>query len=87
MSLELQIKTIILSVAYGVFLFYFFKLNNKILYNKLLPIKIIGSISIMILISLLFFLLLIKINNGYLHIYELFLMLLTYFLIAHINKK
>ena len=87
MSLNLQFKTILLSILYGIFIYYFLKINKNILYNKHIVIKIIGSISIMILIALLLFLLLLIINNGYLHIYEFILMILSYFLIALKDKK
>lgn len=87
MSLVLQIKTIILSILYGIFIYFFFSFNKKIIYNKSKTIKIIGSLSIMILITLLFFLLLLKINNGTLHIYEFILITLSYSLIALIIKK
>lgn len=84
MSLNIQIKTIILSILYGIFIYYFLLINKKIIYNKSIVIKIIGTLSIMILITLLFFLLLININNGYIHIYEFVLIILS---IALLHKR
>ena len=87
MSLNVQLKTIILSFLYGIFIYYFFRINRNILYNSKNLIKIIGSLSIMILLSFFFFLLLLNINDGCLHINEFILMFLSYFLIAYINKR
>ena len=87
MSLYLQIKTIILSIGYGVLIYFFLNINKIILYNKSILIKTIGTFSIMILLTLLYFLLLVNINNGHLHIYEFVLMILVYSLIALKDKK
>lgn len=87
MSLIVQIKTIVLSLLYGVFIFYFLLINKKILYNKNLFVKIMGTISIVFLITLLYFLLLKNINSGYFHIYEILLIILSYSLIALKHKK
>lgn len=87
MSLIIQIKTIILSLLYGAFIYFFLFFNRKIIYNKNLLIKIIGTLSIGILITLLFFLILKKINNGYFHIYEILLIIFSYSLIALKHKK
>lgn len=87
MSLNIQIKTIVLSLLYGIFIYYLLFFNKKILYNKKLFIKIIGTLSIVILITLLYFLLLKNINNGYFHIYELLLIIMSYSLIALKHKK
>lgn len=87
MSLKIQIYTIITSILYGIFIYYFLYLNKKIIYNKNYLIRIIGSLSIMILLTMIFFLILLNINHGYLHIYELIIIVLSYFIIAHKSKK
>ena len=87
MSLNIQIKTIILSLLYGIFIYYFLYLNKRILYNKNSFIKIIGTLSMGILLTFLYFLLLKNINNGYFHIYEILLIITSYYLIALKHKK
>lgn len=87
MSLVLQIKTILLSLIYGAFLYYFLYLNKKILYNAKVYIKALGAFSIMLLLTFLYFLLLKNINNGIFHIYEIISIIISYTLIAYVNKK
>jgi len=88
MILKLQIYSLIYSLIFGV-VFYFLldvfnKYNNK---NKLI-LKIFFSFIFVLGISSLYFWGLIYINNGYLHIYFLFAILVGY-LFAYIclHKK
>ena len=87
MSLDIQIKTIIISILFGIFLNYFLLINKKIIYNKNIYVKIIGTLSITFLLTLLYFLLIQNINNGVFHIYELICILIGYIVIALKNKK
>ena len=87
MSLDIQIKTIIISILFGIFLNYFLLINKKIIYNKNIYVKIIGTLSITFLLTLLYFLLIQNINNGVFHIYELICVLIGYIVIALKNKK
>lgn len=87
MNLINQIKTIISSFLYGIFIYYFLKINKKLIYNKNTKIKIISTILIYIIITLLYFIIILKINNAYFHIYEILYILLGFILIAFKYKK
>ena len=88
MILKLQIYSLIFSFGFGI-IFYFLldvfnKYNNK---NKLI-FKIICSFIFVFGSSLLYFLGLLYINNGYLHIYFLLTILVGYlFVYLCLHKK
>ena len=86
MSLDVQIKTIIVSFLFGIFLNFFLNFNKKILYNKNIYIKIIGTFTIILLLTFIYFLLLQKINDGIFHIYEILCITMGYLIIV-INRK
>ena len=83
MSLIIQIKTIIVSILFGILLFVFLYFNQSIIYNKNKYIKIPGTLTIMFLTVLLYFLLIKYVNNGIFHIYEIFLCFIG-FIIAYL---
>ena len=87
MSLNIQIKTIIASIIFGIFLYYYLKLNKKIIYSNKKYIKIIGTFILVIFISAIYFLIIYKINYGVFHIYEILCIIFGYTLIALKNKK
>ena len=87
MSLNVQIKTLLISIIFGVVLYYYLKLNKKIIYNNNKFLKIIGTPILIILITTIYFLVLYKINYGVFHIYEILCIILGYTLIALKNKK
>ena len=88
MNLKLQIISLIISFIYGILFSKLLKINYKIIYNNKKIIKIIGTFIFIIVSSLLYFYILLKINNGMIHIY-LFLSLLFGYSIenAKIIKK
>ena len=87
MNLNIQIKTIITSFIYGIFIYYFLKINKNIIYNKNIIIKMLGSSLIVLIQGLLFFLIILNINSGIFHIYEILMIIFGYTLIAIKNKK
>ena len=68
MSLETQILLIVSSFFFGFFLEIIFNLNYKIIYYKNKIIKIIFTFIISFMLSLIYFYILLKINNGIIHI-------------------
>lgn len=84
MSLKLQIISLIVSFIYGIFFSKLLKINYKIIYNNKKSIKIIGTFIFIIVNSLLYFYILLKINNGIIHIY-LFLSLLFGYIIENVK--
>lgn len=71
MSLILQIKTIIVSILFGIYFSFFLSINYKIIYHKKEIIKIFFTPILVLLNALLYFYLIQKINNGIFHIYEI----------------
>lgn len=63
-NLSIQIKMIIFSVLYGITLYFFLNTFKKIIYNKNKKVKIIFTISFFLVNSVLYFLILKKINNA-----------------------
>ena len=80
MSLKLQIISLIISFIYGIFFNILLNLNYKIIYNEKRIIQIFGTGVFIIINSLLYFLILLKVNNGVVHIYCLLSLLLGYVL-------
>ena len=69
MSLFLQIKSIVLSFIYGIFFRFTFTKNKKILLHNNFLYKIVINLLFIIDHTLIFFILIRKINNSKLHIY------------------
>ena len=69
MILLLQIKSLILSFIYGMFFRFTFEKNKKILLHKNNGYKILINLLFIIDHTLIYFILLRKINNSILHIY------------------
>lgn len=69
MTLKIQIISLIVSFLYGIFFSFLLNINYKLIYNNNKFIKIIGTLIFVLFNSLLYFLILLKINNGIVHIY------------------
>ena len=87
MNLIVQIKTILVSFLFGVFSMFFFLWNRKLLYHKDKYIKLISTVVIYLLLLFLYFAIILKINNGYFHIYEVLFIFIGILLIALKYKK
>ena len=78
MSLNNQIELLLVSFLYGIFVFITLELNSKFIYNlrKLYryPITILFTLNH----SLLYFLVLLKLNYGYIHMYGIFMTILSF---------
>ena len=87
MILRIQIFSLLYSFFYAIVFYILLEINHKILYNGKLFYRIIISFLFVIVNSLLYFLFLIKINNGILHIYFFFSMFTGYLLSFVIYRK
>lgn len=87
MSLGIQIKSFIYSFVFGVGFYFLLDLFNKFTINKKIIFKIIYSFFFVTIIALVYFYLLLFINNGYVHIYFLVSILVGYMSISFILSK
>ena len=83
MILKIQIFSLLYSFFYGIVFFILLEINYKLLYSGKLFYRIIISFLFIIFISLLYFIGLIKVNNGIIHIY-FFLSLFTGYLLSFV---
>jgi len=87
MILKIQIFSLLYSFIYGIIFYILLEVNQKFLYEGKIVYRIIISFLFVIFISLLYFLILIKINNGILHLYFFLTMFTGYLLSFVIYKK
>lgn len=94
MNIYLQIKTLIISFLFGFLFSFFLGFFYCLLYSKSKILQIITSLTIVLSATLLYFLILKKINNAVFHIYEVLSLILGYSLenligtrIAKRNKR
>lgn len=87
MILKVQIYSFLYSFFYGIFVFFLLEVNYKLLYTGKIIYKIIVSFLFVMFISLLYFYLLVRINNGIIHIYFFMMMFTGYMLSFVIYRK
>lgn len=68
-ALSMQIKAIIFSLIYGVFISFMVNVNYKCLFNKNMIFKIIFDSIFILDLGMLYFFILQFVNFGYLHVY------------------
>ena len=86
MPLNIQINSLLFSFAFGIVFSLFLDLNHKIIYSSKKLIKFIGTTLVVFLSVLIYFILLLKINNATFHPYELIMIVLG-FIIENIIKN
>ena len=69
MSLKIQCLTILFSFLFGIFFYISYLFSKKLLYNRIIILKMIFSFIFCVLEMFFYYLLLEKINNGILHYY------------------
>lgn len=87
MVLRVQMLSLGISFCYGIFFCLLLELNVKILYSSHLFVKIIGSFLFILFHTLFYFLILMKINYGYIHIYFFLCILLGYLFCQVLYKR
>ena len=78
MVLEIQIYSLGVSFLYGIFFFILLEINSKFIYSSNMFIKVICSFLFAIFNALLYFIILMYINNGYIHLYFFLCIILGY---------
>ena len=86
MILEKQILSILYSFVFGIVFFIFLEINFKLLYFGKILYRIIISFLFVTFFSLLYFLGLLKLNNGIIHIY-FYISLFTGYLLSFVIYK
>ena len=79
MSLLTQIETLLFSFIFGIMFSLILDITKKYIYHNNIVIKIISSFCISLILSLIYFIINIKINNGIIHIYFIGAVLIGYF--------
>ena len=78
MLLNIQIYSLVFSFLYGIFIYLFLLFFYKFVFNNNIFVKVLFSMLFSLTISLIYFILLIKINNGILHVYFFLIILVGY---------
>ncbi len=76
MNLDIQFKTLLYSFLFGIYFSFIIYLNYKIIYKLKKFYLVIGTFLIIFLNVLLYFLILLKINNGIIHLYGIIAIIL-----------
>ena len=87
MSLNTQLLTLIFSYIFGFFFSLFLNINHKIIYNSKIIIKLLGTLLVVFSSVLVYFIILLKINNAILHPYELIMITLGFYTENIIKKQ
>lgn len=87
MELIIQIKSFVYSFVFGCFFYFLLELFNRFSMKVKLVVKIPISLLFILLVSLLYFLILLYVNNGYVHGYFLLSILVGYMFVYFIVKK
>ena len=87
MSLTIQIQTIAYTFLFGILVSLLFNLLYKILFTKKIIVNFITNFLFMFIFSSLYFYFLLKVNDGIIHIYLLFIFLISFFLYNRIFRK
>ena len=86
-ALSMQIKAIIFSLIYGVFISFMVNVNYKCLFNKNMIFKIIFDSIFILDLGMLYFFILQFINFGYLHVYFFLALSVGFFVSFSFFKK
>ena len=87
MILKVQIISLVVSFCYGIFFYLLLELNSRFLYSSHIVVRIIVSFLFVMFHTLLYFLILMKINYGYIHFYFFLCIILGYILCKVVYKK
>ena len=87
MVLGVQITSLIVSFCYGIFFYLTLEINYRLLYTTRLWLRIIVSFLFVIFHALLYFLILMKMNYGYVHIYFFLSMFAGYMMCKVLSKR
>ena len=78
MILKLQLYSLICSFIFGIFVYLTLGLIHKLIYSNNVYVKIFFSLIYSLVISIIYFIILLNINNGIIHIYFLLMVIAGY---------
>ncbi len=87
MGLKVQIVSLLVSFCYGMFFYLLLELNSRFLYSSNIIVKVLVSFLFVMFHTLLYFIILMKINYGYIHFYFFLCIILGYILCKVVYKK
>ena len=87
MILKLQIITFLFSFLFGMIFSLFLRINYKIIYNSSKFIKLLGTILIVIIATMSYFLLLKHLNEAIFHPYHMLALILGFALMHVLEQK
>ncbi len=87
MTLSIQITTSLFSFLYGIIFYLFLKLNSKMIYNSNKTIKHLGTMLVITITMMIYFLILKKLNDALFHPYHLILIVTGYYLTYYLYQK
>lgn len=87
MILGVQVISLVVSIGYGIFFYLTLELNSRFIYSSHLLVRVIVSFLFVMFHTLLYFLILMCINNGYVHIYFFLCILLGYIMCKVVYKR
>lgn len=87
MPLNIQLYSFLVSFVYGFIYFILLEVNSRFIYSSKVAVKVMSSFIFVMFNILLYFIILMKINNGYIHFYFFLCIILGYFLCKVIYKK
>lgn len=87
MVLKIQICSLIVSFVYGILLYFLLEINSKFIYSSSLVVKIMSSFLFVLFCCLLYFVILMRINYGYIHFYFFLCIVLGYYVCKVVHKR
>lgn len=87
MVLKIQIYSFLVSFFYGIFFYFMLEINSRFIYSSNKVIKVISSFLFILFNAILYFIILLKVNNGYIHIYFFLCILVGYIMCKVVVKK
>ena len=85
-ELNIQLLSLFVSFLYGILFYVLLEINSRFLYSSSIVVRILCSFIFVLFNSLLYFIILFEINNGYVHFYFLLCLIGGYFLCKVIYK-
>lgn len=87
MVLGVQVISLVVSFVYGIFFYLTLELNSRFIYSSHLWVRLVMSFLFVMMHTLVYFLILMRINHGYVHIYFFICILAGYLLCKVIYKR
>lgn len=87
MILGVQVISLLVSFGYGIFFYLTLELNSRFIYSSNLFVRIVYSLLFVVFHTLLYFLILMYINNGYVHLYFILCIMIGYLMCKVVYKR